>query len=25
VEVLRQGPLPPHVYEEAKQRLDAVG
>ena len=25
VEVLRQGPLPAHVYEEAKRRLDAAG
>jgi len=25
VEVLRQGPLLPHIYEEAKRRLDAAG
>jgi aryl-alcohol dehydrogenase-like predicted oxidoreductase len=25
VDVVRQGPLPPHVYAEAKRRFDAAG
>ena len=25
VEVLKQGPLPPDIYAEAKRRLDAAG